>query len=43
MELIGCPETSVRNYHSTLRKILEKRRSHLQNYATICGDKVRVS
>jgi hypothetical protein len=26
---IGCPETSVQNYHSTLRNIREKRRSHL--------------
>jgi hypothetical protein len=26
---IRCPETSVRNYHSTLRNILEERRSHL--------------
>jgi hypothetical protein len=24
----GCPETSVRNYHSTLRDIQEERRSH---------------
>ena len=26
---IGCPETSVRNYHSTLRKNPKERRSHL--------------
>ena len=26
---IGCPETSVRNYHPTLRNILEELRSHL--------------
>ena len=26
---IGCPETSVRNYHSVLRNIPEERRSHL--------------
>jgi hypothetical protein len=25
---IGCPETSVKNYHSTLRNIPEQRRSH---------------
>jgi len=25
---IGCPETSVTNYHSTLRNIPEERRSH---------------
>jgi hypothetical protein len=25
---IGCPETSVRNYHSTLRNILEERGSY---------------
>jgi hypothetical protein len=24
---IGCPETSVQNYHSTLRNIAEERRS----------------
>jgi hypothetical protein len=27
---IGCSETSVRNYGSTLRKILEERRFHLR-------------
>jgi len=27
--VLGCPETSVRNYHSTLRKIPKDRRSHL--------------
>jgi hypothetical protein len=26
---IGCPETSVRNYHDTLRYISEERKSHL--------------
>jgi hypothetical protein len=26
---ISCPETSARNYHSTLRKIPKERRSHL--------------
>jgi len=26
---LNCPETSVRNYHSTLRHIPEGRRSHL--------------
>jgi hypothetical protein len=26
---IGCPETSIRNYHSTLRKTPEERKSHL--------------
>jgi hypothetical protein len=26
---IGCPETSVQNYHSTLHNIPEERRSHL--------------
>jgi hypothetical protein len=25
---IGCPETSVQNYHSSLRKITEERRYH---------------
>jgi hypothetical protein len=31
MEPISCPEMSVRNYHSMLRNILEKRRSQIQN------------
>jgi hypothetical protein len=31
MRPIGCPETSVRNYHSTLCKILKDRVSHLQD------------
>jgi hypothetical protein len=26
----GCPETSVQNYHSTLRHIPEERQSHLR-------------
>jgi hypothetical protein len=26
---IGCPETSIRNYQSTLRKIPKEGRSHL--------------
>jgi hypothetical protein len=25
----GCPETSVRSYHDTLRNISEERKSHL--------------
>ena len=29
MGLIGCPETSVPNYHTLLHNIPEKRRSHL--------------
>jgi hypothetical protein len=29
MGLVGCPETSVTNYQSTLRKIPDDRRSHL--------------
>jgi len=29
MGSIGCPETSVRNYYSTLRNIPEQRKSHL--------------
>jgi hypothetical protein len=29
MGLIVCPETSVRNYHSTLRNIPEEQRSRL--------------
>jgi hypothetical protein len=26
---IGCPETSLQNYHTTLRNISEEHRSHL--------------
>ena len=29
MGLLGCPETSVRNYYSALRKIPEDRRSQI--------------
>jgi len=29
MGAVGCPETSVWNYHTMLRNIPEKRRSHL--------------
>jgi len=29
IEPIGCPETSVINYHPTLLKILRERRTHL--------------
>jgi hypothetical protein len=29
MGMIGCPETSVQNYHSTLRNIPEERKSYL--------------
>jgi hypothetical protein len=32
MGSIGCPEMSVRNYHSTLRNIQEERRSRNQRY-----------
>ena len=28
--MVGCPETSVTGYHSTLRNILEDRRYHSQ-------------
>jgi hypothetical protein len=28
---IGCPETSVNSYQSTLRNVLEERRPHLQH------------
>jgi hypothetical protein len=30
---IGCPETSVQNYHSTLRNIPEERRSQVLHYS----------
>jgi len=29
MQRVGCPETSVRNYHYTLFNFPEERRSHL--------------
>jgi hypothetical protein len=32
---ICCPETSVRNYHSTLRKIPEERKSHLHRFGSL--------
>jgi hypothetical protein len=36
MEPIGCPETSVQNYHSALRNIPEEGRSHLH-----CGGSLK--
>jgi len=36
MGAIGCPETSVRNYHSTLHKIPNDRRSQIPNFMEIC-------
>jgi hypothetical protein len=39
--LIGCPETSVQNYHSTLRKIPEERISHLHHGGSLkCFDAI---
>jgi hypothetical protein len=35
IELRGCPETSLRNYHSTLRKIPKERRSHLHRVVSL--------
>jgi len=32
MELIDCPETSVWNYHYSLRKIPEERGSHVPRW-----------
>jgi hypothetical protein len=32
---IGCPETLVQNYHSTLRNIAEERRSNLQRAGSL--------
>jgi len=32
MGSIGCPETSIRNYHYTLRNITDERRSRLINF-----------
>jgi hypothetical protein len=38
MGKIGCPETSVRNYHYTLRNIPEERRSQV-----FCGGSLKSS
>jgi hypothetical protein len=38
---IGCPETSVRNYHSTLSNIPEERRSHLHRCGSLKSRTVR--
>jgi hypothetical protein len=35
MGLIRCPETSVNDYHSTLRNIPEERRSHQHRGASL--------
>jgi hypothetical protein len=35
MRLIGCPETSVRNYHYTLRKNPEERSSNLRRRGSL--------
>ena len=32
---VACPETSVTNYHSTLRKVPEELRSHLQRSGSL--------
>jgi len=32
-ELRGCPETSVRNYHYSLRDSPEERSSHVKNFS----------
>jgi len=34
---IGCPETSVWNYDSTLHKITEERRSHTSLHKSLLG------
>ena len=33
---IGCPETSIEDYHSTLRNIPEERRSQLYSFFNLC-------
>ena len=35
MKMIGCPETSERNYQSTLHKIPEEHRSHLHRSGSL--------
>ena len=42
MGLIGCPETSVTNYQSTLRNIPEGRRSHLHSSRSLKSRNVRL-
>ena len=37
---IGCPETSVRDYHYTLSNIAEERRSHLQLGRSLTSDQL---
>jgi hypothetical protein len=39
---IGCPETSVRNYHSKLHKIPEEHRCHLNRGRSLKSCIVRV-
>jgi len=40
MGLIGCPETTVTNYQSTMCNIPEERRSHRYIYINICRGKI---
>jgi hypothetical protein len=37
---IGCPETSVRNYHSTLIKIPQERRTNLHRVGSLKSRKI---
>jgi hypothetical protein len=39
---IGCPETSVQNYHSTLRNIPEERRYHLHRGGSLKSDMAKL-
>jgi hypothetical protein len=41
MGTIGCPETSVRIYHTMLRKIPEDRRSHLHRGGSLKSQKLK--
>ena len=43
MRPIGCLETSVRNYHSTLRKVPEEHRSHLHRDGSLEMTQITIS
>jgi hypothetical protein len=42
MEPMGCSETSVKNYHSSLRNIPEERRSHLHRVGSLKSRTIQI-
>jgi hypothetical protein len=40
MGMMGCPETSLRNYHNTLRNSSEERSSHLLRGGSLKSRKI---